>query len=292
METKFRAFQLNTDGSLFSFYKPNLYTLIEARIPKDGIDILKVDLSLHGKEAIDLLHITSWDNDHCNYEDLIQILNHFRPAKIEIPDYIPDSDTGKLCLNTINGYEAVHERYKPNVQKISQEYLETLKQAPALGTNDVAYASKFNATKKNDMSLVRLFRSEGFNVFSLGDCECPSIGDRLTYPGSLLNTEVDILILPHHGADNGFITESFLDKIKPIIAVCSSNYGNQYDHPKQEIRDLLYKKQIPLYTTKTGDIWILHKKGEDLSGIYNMKSDNTDVSSSATFRPKRHQIKF
>lgn len=43
-KTKFRAFQLDSEGSLFSFYSSNRYTLIEARIPKGGIEVLRSDL--------------------------------------------------------------------------------------------------------------------------------------------------------------------------------------------------------------------------------------------------------
>jgi len=288
MEAKFRAFQLDTDGSLFSFFKTDYYTLIEARVPKGGFEALAADLKLHNKTKVDVLHITSWDNDHCNYEDLIQILNHFRPSIIEIPHYIPDSETGKLCLNTILGYEIVHEQYKPNIRTMSPEYLSTLAFAETKGTNNVVYRSKENTEKKNDMSLIMLFRSLGFNVLSLGDCECSSIADKIRACG-IASNEVDVLILPHHGADNGFITSEFLDAVKPKIAVCSSNYANQYNHPRQSIRDLLFEKNIPLYTTKTGDVFVVHKKGETQSTVYNLMSDNEQISSTKSFSPKRHQ---
>lgn len=288
MVTKFRAFQLDTDGSLFSFYKPNHYYLIEARTPKGGLGVLQADLKLHNKERVDVLHITSWDNDHCNYEDLIQILNHLRPSVIEIPDYTPDSDNGKLCLKTITGYDIIHDQYKPNVRIISRQVINNLGRAVLRETNNVVYNSKENADKKNDMSLIKLFRSFGFNVLSLGDCECNSIATGLSLCGCI-TTEVDVLILPHHGADNGFITSAFLDAVKPKVAICSSNYGNQYEHPKQAIRDLLFEKGIPLYTTKTGDVWIVHKSGEAQSSVYNMMTDNEQISSTKTFSPKRHQ---
>ena len=67
--TRFRAYQLASPGSLFSYYKKNHFTLIEARIPKGGIEVLAAELNQFGKSYIDTLHITSWDDDHC---DLIQ----------------------------------------------------------------------------------------------------------------------------------------------------------------------------------------------------------------------------
>lgn len=288
METKFRAFQLNTDGSLFSFYKSNLYYLIEARLPKGGLEVLINDLNFHDKSQIDVLHITSWDNDHCNYDDLIQIINHLRPNTIEIPAYLPDTDSGKLCRKTIMEYDTIHGKYTLNVKVITKEYISSLSTARAGGLNNVVYHSKENAVKKNDMSLIKLFRSLGFNVLSLGDCECCTIADSLLND-TFITTEVDVLVLPHHGADNGFVTQKFIEKVNPKIAICSSNFGNQYEHPKQAIRNLLYQNNIPLYTTKTGDVHVVHEKGVTETQIYNMMSDNGYVSSKSKFTPKRHQ---
>src|SRR5690349_7701396 len=106
---KFRAFQLDTPGSLFSLYKDNAYTLIEARIPKGGLAVLQKDLQMHGKDHVDLLHITSWDTDHCCSEDLQLIINHLRPSTIEYPDYPAESDDGKYCQRLVLGYDRVHQ---------------------------------------------------------------------------------------------------------------------------------------------------------------------------------------
>jgi competence protein ComEC len=45
------------------------------------------------------------------------------------------------------------------------------------------------------------------------------------------------MILAHHGADNGFTTKSFLAHIDPALAICSSDYDNQYAPPCEEIRE-------------------------------------------------------
>jgi competence protein ComEC len=139
---------------------------------------------------------------------------------------------------------------------------------------------------KNDMSLIKLFRSAGFNVLSLGDCESVDTAKRLMAQ-SFFKTEVDVLILPHHGADNGFIFEEFLKHINPKLAVCTSNFGNQYDHPKEEIRKMLFDAGINLYTTKTGDVVIIHGEGNTESTVLNLNSDNTAISSKFPFTPKR-----
>jgi competence protein ComEC len=95
-----------------------------------------------------------------------------------------------------------------------------------------------------------------------------------------MKKEVDILILAHHGADNGFTTSKFLRSVKPKFAICSSNYDNQYEHPKKEIRELLYEFNIPIFTTKTGDV-IISSTGNHVGDyeIKNLISSNDKISS-------------
>lgn len=286
--SKFRAFQLDSPGSLFSFYKQNVYTLIEARIPKGGIEELLDDMAFHNKECLDVLHITSWDADHCTYNDLVSIINHLRPQTIEIPDYGSDTIDGKLCRNLILKYDDIHQKYIQNVKVINQAYISSLSNGVAFGKNDIVYPSLFDCNNKNDMSLIRLFRSTGFNVLSLGDCESAAIASSLMNK-SFIQTEVDVLILAHHGADNGFTTTAFLDILKPKIAICSSNYDNMYAHPKPEIRKLLFDRDIRLMTTKTGDVIIYQHEGFEYATAVNMISDNENESSRFGFYPKRRE---
>lgn len=286
--SKFRAFQLDSPGSLFSFYKKDDYTLIEARIPKGGIDVLLSDLAHHNKDRIDTLHITSWDADHCTYDDLVQILNHLRPNLIQIPPYETETKDGLLCRNLILAYDEIHEKYVHNVQIFTEAYINGLQNGTARETKNIVYPSLFGCNNKNDMSLIKLFRSKGFNVLSLGDCESEDIAKNLMNR-SFITSEVDVLILAHHGADNGFTTETFLKAVKPKIAVCSSNHGNMYDHPKPEIRKLLYDNGITLMTTKTGDVIIYQPDGFEYATVVNMIGDNEVESSRLGFYPKRNE---
>jgi competence protein ComEC len=287
MKTRFRAYQLDSEGSLFSHYKPNCFTLIEARLPKEGIDVLRIELAECGKSRVDCLHITSWDQDHCKYADLIQILNKFRPNVIEYPDYAPDTDNGKLSKKTIESYDDVHEKYTPNCRPFNKTYFDSLTTAPKLGTNNIVYRPEFKAENSNDKSLIKLFRSNGFNVVSLGDLESSTIAERLA-ACEMFYEEIDVLILPHHGADNGFITGDFLDKINPKMAICSSNYDNQYDHPRDTIRSLLSNREIKLMTTKRGDIIITHSDSVTSSNAWNFVKNNEDLEEKFTFYPKRY----
>ena len=121
-------------------------------------------------------------------------------------------------------------------------------------------------------------------MLSLGDCESPSISEEIANSPIACN-ETDVMILAHHGADNGFTTQSFLQSVKPKVAVCTSNYDNQYEHPDPSIRALLHTNNIPLYTTKTGDVLIICGI-DNTCVVYNLAGNNTTISSKLEFKPK------
>ncbi|MDE2422486.1 MAG: hypothetical protein KGO49_15055, partial [Gammaproteobacteria bacterium] len=104
-------------------------------------------------------------------------------------------------------------------------------------------------------------------------------------------SEVDILILAHHGADCDTNSKKFFRTIKPIVAICSSQYGNQFDHPRQCVSDSLYELDIPKFTTKTGDVVISSISGH--RGIFqvdNYKSNSSEISSSRKFEAKKRRL--
>lgn len=291
MITRFRAFQLDSKGSLFSFSKGNNYTLIEVRIPKGGIEILRNDIRLNGKETIDILHISSWDDDHCDFDSLIQIINNFRPNRIEMPSYEPDTENGQSCKRTILNYEDIHQRYIYNVIKYDRQYINSLPPAIYWDTTNIVFHSLYDVNNHNDMSQIKLFRSEGFNVLSLGDCESEEITDYLINSGHIVKNEVDILILPHHGSHNSMLNGEFLDFCKPSLAVCSSNYDNEHDHPRQNIRNLLSTRNIKLMTTKRGDIIIQQEYAHSRVVAHNLVSNNEAVEEPFPFTTKRNNRK-
>lgn len=62
------------------------------------------------------------------------------------------------------------------------------------------------------MSTAALFRKGRFTVLSLGDCESPDIANTIMND-IMANQETDVIMLmAHHGADNGFTTEEFIKK--------------------------------------------------------------------------------
>ena len=99
--TRFRAYQLGNAGSSFSYYADGHFTLIEARLTEVNKKTLSDELKIVDKKTIDTLHITSWDQDHCSLTQLEEILEQYKPKKIEYPGYEPHTDSGKNSLKII-----------------------------------------------------------------------------------------------------------------------------------------------------------------------------------------------
>jgi competence protein ComEC len=284
LQAKFRAFKLDTPGSLCSVYMDGRYTLIEARLPIGGVDVLMQDMKHHGKETVDVLHITSWDTDHCSMIDLDQILNKLRPGRIEVPGYEPESEEGRSCRRILLKYDEIHQWKFHNTIEVTPQYISGLSRPMPFQPVGIHFSTDPRAANKNDRSLVMLFRSTTFSVLSLGDCESAEIASMLLKCEHITD-EVDVLILPHHGADNGFITDDFLKAVKPLVAVATSNRGNEYEHPRPEVRAMLAQNGIPLMTSKDGDVYVIHEAGRQFSIAADFGAD-AQIRKKEEFMPK------
>ena len=195
IKTRFRAYRLGSPGSSFSYYYNNYFTLIESRLNDINKPNLDEELKVCNKSNIDSLHITSWDEDHCNYSELKEILNNYNPSKIDKPGYSPHSETGNKCNDLIEEYKTKKSKIGEmiTVKKINPDYIKSLDIAKDYGYKEVLFwPKKIDKSSNNNNSTVKLFRNGCFNVLSLGDVENTSIGN--SFIGSILKKELDILI--------------------------------------------------------------------------------------------------
>lgn len=290
--TRFRGYQLGTAGSSFSYFADDHFTLMEARATDLSKPQLRDELNACGKKTIDTLHITSWDQDHCSTVGLEWILQELAPSKIETPGYPPHTDSGKNCESMINEYRAKWAKLGVAITTLAIDppYIQSLSPADPLCYKEILYHPRELFDKSNDNSTIKFFRSGCFNVLSLGDVEDVRIAALLKRCKTLCR-EVDVMILAHHGADNGFTTKNLLEKLSPKVAVCSSNYENKYDHPRQEIRDLLFEQEIKLCTTKTGDFIIESIGGHTMDyRVTNWIAGSSKVSSTKDFRSRKSKL--
>ncbi|MDI1301004.1 MAG: hypothetical protein PSX71_03785 [bacterium] len=290
--TRFRAYQLGEPGSSFSYFAGDHFTLIEARLTERSYESLLSELMSCGKSTIDTLHITSWDQDHCSFKELQEILHVLKPKKIEYPGYDHDSDNCGNCLEEIIRYQNERKRMAlaMEARRIDPPYVNGLDSAKHLGYSDIFYHPREFYGGSNDNSTVKLFRSGMFNVASLGDIEHANIGAMLRRCRTF-KSEVDILLLAHHGAKNDVNSKSLFRVVRPAIAVCSSDYDNQYGHPHDDVRSALDGLDILTLTTKRGDVLIEsipnHRKEYRVTDLI---SDSTRVSAREVFVSKKFHL--
>lgn len=281
--TRFRAYQLGEEGSSFSLVVDNHFTLIEAKITDTNKANILKELELFEKSKIDVLHITSWDTDHCDKNSLEFILENLQPSVIEYPSYTPDSETGRECLKLIKNYDK-GSKIQITISRVQESEGNAIK----LIGRDIFLNPQNISTNHNDNSIVKFFRIGSYQILSLGDCESSDISERLQ-DNEILKNEVDVLILAHHGSNNSICTKEFLKNILPKVAICTSNYDNRYEHPHKVIRNRLYELQIPYFTTKTGDI-IIQSVDKYSFNVYNLCNNNKDCNDPETFKNKTWYI--
>jgi hypothetical protein len=83
------------------------------------------------------------------------------------------------------------------------------------------------------------------------------------------------------------VTSDLLDELKPKVAVCASNRGNQYGHPAPEIRSMLSSKEIEVATTVRGDVVVWSDNGTSTVYWDDHMSDGADVHKDGVFEPKK-----
>ena len=273
--TRFRAYQLGEKGASYSYFDGITFTLVEARLTSASVDSLINELTVCGKSTIDILHITSWDTDHCMFDELDIILSKLKPSIIETPGYIPTSNAGfkswaRILIYEKDGSGAVFSATPENKSDL----------VPANRNehqNVLFNPNTLSDSNNNDNSTVMLFRTGLFNVASMGDVESDIIGVSLKHD-PIFRNEVDIMILPHHGSGSGFIDSDFLTAVSPRLAIACSEYDNPYEHPSQSIRSLLQRLHIPLFTTKAGDVLAI-AESEFQYIVSNFVGDNEKLDS-------------
>lgn len=111
----------------------------------------------------------------------------------------------------------------------------------------------------NEDSLVIQTSIGGFDWLFTGDLG--EEGEALlmrTYP----DLKTDILKIGHHGSATSS-SESFLDHVKPELALISAGKQNRYGHPDAEILERLELRNIPIFRTdRQGAVHFLYGSGE------------------------------
>ena len=284
IHTRFRAYQLSTKGSSFSYWdaSTNQFVLGEARYNDDNIASITHELRQCGKTSINQLYISSWDKDHCTSSELEIILKGLKPTQIIYPGYIPDPSK----QNQLDSFSLIRD-YQGATAKRAGKYEGPSTQA--WGYTNFAYLQGIeNYELSNDKSVIHMWRSGNISVLSLGDVESAELSDKISQNERM--KEVDVLILPHHGSSPDFTTVELLKALNPKLCLALVDRQNQYGHPNPTVYSRVndHSKYI---STKDGDI-IIETDGDlnDTFIVYNYIANGDECKEVLSFMSKKGKI--
>lgn len=176
------------------------------------------------------------------------ILTSFNVENIIKTNDEGDSKIYETVVNLINEYqintlEAI----------VGEEYSVGDASFMILGPND-------NYENLNDRSIVVRLTYGDTNFLFTGDCENIAENDLMNIG---FDISANVLKLGHHGAKNA-TSSSFLDTVKPSLAIISVGENNKYGHPHEDILSKLNDRNIFTYRT-------------DINGTISVGSDGTNI---------------
>ncbi len=200
-------------------------------------------LTKHGIRTIDGVFISHWDEDH--YSGLKEIINNNIKIKKIFSSF--DNDEYKVNILKKENFSNIDERLKIEILWPDKNYI---------------------GKSTNNGSMVILMSFDDIKIFMAGDIEKEA-------EDMLLGLEhADILIVPHHGSKTSS-TDSFVNMLKPDLAVIS--YGNNnYGMPSEEVISRYERNKSTILTTyNEGEINFILNDGEIYYNTYTgQKSDN------------------
>ena len=211
MYTRFRVYWMPNGGISMSYSVDTSYILIEARYNNDNRDKIKAEMKLAGKESVDLLHISSWDEKRCNPEELEVLLEDLKPLDIEIPAYEPDNESSLRCRRIIREYHQ-HSLYA-ELFEVGHSSIVRLSELVDFDYLDPIFTPLKKYSEASDNAIVKLFRSGKFGVLNLS--ECIHDNDVISQMKEMkLTNSIDVLVM------NEFIQVDKSDFLQQLIDDC------------------------------------------------------------------------
>ncbi len=183
-----------------------------------------------------------------------KVLNYLYKMSVEDIDYMfvthphADHDGG---VSAIYNYYPVHNYYDNKNASRGQRY--------PVDPVDNMYIYILNPSKGktytniNDESIVMMITKGEFELLMTGDVEKAAENDMIK---NGLYLDADVLKVAHHGSKTS-TSEALLDKLTPEIAIVSAGKDNRYNHPSDEVLELLKTREIKVYETLgKGDVRI------------------------------------
>lgn len=203
-------------------------------------------------KELDLVILTHNHADHLN--GIVEVLKRYNVREMWISGAIHTSDKYLEMLQLLK-----EKNIKTVVVKEGYE-----KYFDAVKVRVVYPDESYKGVKPEDQHSATVVTRWTYGKSSLletGDLGLDQI-DKIMTSDEII--KVDILKVPHHGSATG-LTEDFLARIAPKVAVISVGKKNSFGHPKQSILNLLKNNGVKIYRT-------------DLNGRVGFQSDGVEFS--------------
>lgn len=212
-----------------------------------GENILIPFLNSKGIRQLDALILTHADQDHIGEADVL--IREKKIKKLIVPiGFSREKDDESVILQALEKGIPVEAVQRGDVIKIKDL------------TFQVAAPEKIDQDSKNNSSLVLWFQTNHLSWLLTGDLEKQGELELLEKYPSL---KADILKVGHHGS-KGSSGSEFIERLRPKSAFISAGENNRYQHPHQEVLDILADFHVRTFRTdKQGSIQYVYdnKKG-------------------------------
>jgi len=223
----------------------NHYMLIDGG-KRSSREVVLKHLENEGVSRLDYIIGTHPHEDHIG--GLAHVIEHVEVGEIIMPDVTTTTKTFENLLDTIASKGL-------NITKAVSGHKYRLDEAEflILAPNSDSYSNL------NNYSVAIKLQFGKTSFLFTGDAEALSEREMVENYKAIL--KADVLKLGHHGS-NTSTTEEFLSAVNPDYAVISVGKNNLYNHPDQDVLDMVEKRGIDIFRTDQNGTIIAESDGE------------------------------
>jgi beta-lactamase superfamily II metal-dependent hydrolase len=260
-------FATTLQGQIFSHSRPDRPALIEfldvgqgdsvlIRSPEGKTVLVDAGTSNHvvetlkerGVTSIDMVVVSHHHSDH--YGGMGAVVRQFHPKYFLATNAAHTTSSYLKLLQLVRdkGIQTIHPTEKPRKVELGSLLLTIFPQPPE------------DREEENNNSIGIRVTDGSVSVLLTGDSEETERQWWVKHYPSLIR-DATILKLAHHGSRNG-TDASWLNLVRPELAVASLGTGNTYGHPHPETVSLLARTGIPFKRTDRDGTVVIESDGK------------------------------